>query len=342
MTKETVLTGIRANDIPTLGNYLGAILPIVEMANKLSADSTINCFVPDLHSITTPIEHNQLQENIMYNTKLFIATGLPVLNDNVNLYRQSYIAAHSELAWILSCFTGFGEASRMVEFKDKSSQIGGDRVSVGLFTYPILMAADILLYDAKWVPIGEDQRQHLELTRELAIRFNNKFGNIFTVPEPIESQQQYLNRDSAPRIRSLKNPAKKMSKSINDPAGTILLTDTPEVASKKIMSATTDSLSQVNYNWHEQPGVTNLLTILALITKRSQNDVNNEWVGNNSYGNLKKAVAVAVESELDKLQSSILDIDKSELVNILSNNEAKLSQQANNKLLHVQQAIGLR
>jgi tryptophanyl-tRNA synthetase len=342
MIKETILTGIRANDIPTLGNYLGAILPIVQIANSLTEDSRINCFVPDLHSITTPIDHDSLQDNIEYNTKLFVAAGLPIQKQNVNLYRQSYISAHSELAWILSCFTGFGEASRMVEFKDKSAQIGGERVSVGLFTYPILMSADILLYDAKWVPIGEDQRQHLELTRELAIRFNNKFGDIFTVPETIDKQQHFLNRDKAPRIRSLKNPSKKMSKSVNDPTGTILLTDDPSSAVKKVMSATTDSLSQINYDWERQPGITNLLTILSLLTDKDQSQINTEWVGRSSYGELKKAVASAVESELIRLQNEINNVANEELENTLIQSEDFLRNQANDKLLQVQQAVGLR
>ena len=342
MIKETILTGIRANDIPTLGNYLGAILPIVQIANSLTEDSRINCFVPDLHSITTPIDHDSLQDNIEYNTKLFVAAGLPIQKQNVNLYRQSYISAHSELAWILSCFTGFGEASRMVEFKDKSAQIGGERVSVGLFTYPILMSADILLYDAKWVPIGEDQRQHLELTRELAIRFNNKFGDIFTVPETIDKQQHFLNRDKAPRIRSLKNPSKKMSKSVNDPTGTILLTDDPSSAVKKIMSATTDSLSQINYDWERQPGITNLLTILSLLTDKDQSQINTEWVGRSSYGELKKAVASSVESELIRLQNEINNVANEELENTLIQSEDILRNQANDKLLQVQQAVGLR
>ena len=342
MNKETVLTGIRANDTPTLGNYLGAIVPIIDLANELGDEKTVNCFIPDLHSITTPIDHDQLQNNIIYNTKLFIASGLPIQKSSVNLYRQSYISAHSELAWILSCFTGFGEASRMVEFKDKSGQIGTDRVSVGLFTYPILMAADILLYDAKWVPIGEDQRQHLELTRELAIRLNNKFGELFVVPEPIDKQQSLLKRDSAPRIRSLKNPLKKMSKSINDPAGTILITDNPDDAAKKVMSATTDSLATINYDWQNQPGVTNLLTILALLTKRSQNEVNQEWIGNNQYGNLKKVVAQEIKHTLEQIQSKIADIHNNEVEQKLVKSEKDMNSLANAKLLSVQKAVGLR
>lgn len=342
MNKETVLTGIRANDTPTLGNYLGAIVPIIDLANELGDGKTVNCFIPDLHSITTPIDHDQLQNNIIYNTKLFIASGLPVQKSSVHLYRQSYISAHSELAWILSCFTGFGEASRMVEFKDKSGQIGTDRVSVGLFTYPILMAADILLYDAKWVPIGEDQRQHLELTRELAIRLNNKFGELVVVPEPIDKQQSLLKRDSAPRIRSLKNPLKKMSKSINDPAGTILMTDNPDDAAKKVMSATTDSLATINYDWQNQPGVTNLLTILALLTKRSQKEVNQEWIGNNQYGNLKKVVAQEIKHTLEQIQSKIADIHNNEVEQKLVKSEKDMNSLANAKLLSVQKAVGLR
>lgn len=342
MNQETVLTGIRANDTPTLGNYLGAIVPIVDLANNLDEKTTVNCFIPDLHSITTPINHQDLQKNILYNIKLFVAAGLPIKKPLVHLYRQSYIPAHSELTWILSCFTGFGEAGRMVEFKDKSSQIGGDRVSVGLFTYPILMAADILLYDAKWVPIGEDQRQHLELTRELAIRFNNKFGELFVVPETIEKQQEILHRDKAPRIRSLKNPDKKMSKSINDPSGTILISDNPDEAAKKIMAATTDSFSSINYDWQQQPGIANLLTILSLLTKKDQAEVNKEWVGQSQYGSLKTAVAEEVKSALENIQRKMANINEDDLANKLIKSEKELSIKANDKLLMVQKAVGLR
>lgn len=342
MNKETILTGIRSNDEPTIGNYLGAFWPIVDMAIKHSDNYQINMFVPDLHSFTTPIDHNNLYDQTMRNIKLFVASGLPIDDPNVNIYRQSFIPAHSELAWILSCFVGFGEASRMVEFKDKSNNLGENRVSVGLFNYPILMASDILLYDAQWVPVGEDQRQHLELARDIAIRFNNKFGDTFTVPNDIKKQTEFINRDSAPRIRSLRNPDKKMSKSVSDPAGTILLSDDPDEAKKKIMSATTDSIGTINFDWQNQPGITNLLQMLSLLSHRSQQDVNAEWVGKQSYGDLKKVVAQATELTLAKLNHNFNNINETNLQNKLASSEQAMNKIASQTLYKVQQKIGLR
>ena len=167
MNKQTILTGLRANNDLQLGNYFGALLPMIEMAKKHAGKYQVNVFVPDLHSFTTPIDHSKLREQIYNNLKLFVAAGFPLDDPNVYIYRQSYVPAHSELTLILNCFTGFGEMQRMTQFKEKTSQIGSDRVSVGLFDYPVLMAADILLYNAELVPVGDDQSQHLEITRDL-------------------------------------------------------------------------------------------------------------------------------------------------------------------------------
>lgn len=342
MSKETILTGIRSNDEPTIGNYLGAILPMVDMAKKHAGDFKINMFVPDLHSFTTPIEHGGLYNQTLRNIKLFIAAGLPIEHEDVFIYRQSYIPAHSELAWILSCFVGFGEAARMVEFKDKSARVGDDRVTVGLFNYPILMAADILLYGAKWVPVGEDQRQHLELARDIAIRFNNKFSETFVVPNDIKSQSNFIDRDSAPRVRSLRNPDKKMSKSINDPAGTILLSDNPEEAAKKVMGATTDSIGKINFDWQQQPGVTNLLQMLALLSGKPQEEINAQWIGKEQYGDLKKAVAQEVNHSLTSLQESLTRLDDNEVQNKLTGSESEMDKVASQTLTAVQQKVGLR
>jgi tryptophanyl-tRNA synthetase len=342
MSKPVILTGIRSNGELTLGNYLGAIKPLIEMASQKADEYQINMFVPDLHSFTTPIDHDELYQNTMHNLRLFAAAGLPIHHESVFIYRQSFISAHSELAWILSCFTGFGEASRMVEFKDKSSRLGDTQVSVGLFNYPILMAADILLYQAQWIPVGEDQRQHLELTRTLAERFNNRFGELFTVPMDIKAQQTFVNRDSAPRIRSLRNPDKKMSKSVEDPAGTVLLSDTPEDAAKKVMGATTDSIGTIHFDWDAQPGITNLLTIAALLTDTPQSKVNDEWDGKSSYGDLKKHVAALVSNFLNKLQSDFDSVDTHQLVLKLENDEAAMREVASATLLRVQKAVGLR
>ena len=181
MTKKTILTGVRSNEEPTLGNYLGAFVPMVEMQRKYAGEYQINMFVPDLHSFTTPIDHASLYQNTLTNLKYFIAAGLDMTNPDTFIYRQSYIPAHSELTWILDCFTYMGEMSRMTQFKEKSNE-HNESVTVGLFNYPVLMAADILLYNAEYVPVGEDQFQHLEIARDIATRFNNKFGEVFTVP----------------------------------------------------------------------------------------------------------------------------------------------------------------
>jgi tryptophanyl-tRNA synthetase len=342
MSKEVILTGIRSNEEPHIGNYLGAIFPMVDMAKKHAGKYQVNMFVPDLHSFTTPTDHKALLNNTFRNLKLFVAAGLPIDNDDVYIYRQSYIPAHSEMAWILSCFTGFGEASRMVEFKDKSAQIGNDRVSVGLFNYPILMAGDIFLYDAVWVPVGEEQRQHLELTRDLANRINNKFGKVVKVPHDIKKQQKFIDRDSAPRVRSLKDPSRKMSKSVSDPTGTILLSDYPKDAAKKVMSATTDSVGVVNFDWENQPGITNLLQMLALLSNKSQDEVNKQWTGKTSYGDLKQAVADEVSKVLETLQSNLSNVDEAKLLTKLEQSEKAMNEVANKTLLKVQKAVGLR
>lgn len=341
MSKDIILTGLRANNEFTLGNYLGAIKPMLDLSKK-AGEYQINMFLPDLHTITVEVDYNTLYSHIIHCLKQYVAAGLDISNQDIFIYRQSYIPAHSELAWIIECFTGFGEASRMVEFKDKSNQIGTDRVSAGLFNYPMLMAADILLYGAKWVPVGDDQRQHIELTRTIADRFNKKFGDIFVVPEETKNQAKFAGLESPLRIRSLRNPDKKMSKSINDPNGTILLTDKPEEAAKKVISATTDSVGKINFNWEKQPGISNLIQILALISDSSIQEVTQQWAGQSSYGNLKSAVASAVSEELSKVQSNLLNVDDNELMAKLQASEQAMETVASAQLLKVQQAVGLR
>ena len=340
--KEVLLTGLRTNAEYHLGNYIGGIKPIIQMAQEKADQYQVNLFAPDLHSFTTEIDHSTFYDQTMDNINLFLACGLPYEHDGVNVYRQSRIPAHSELAWILSNFTGFGEMSRMVEFKEKAERQNEDRVSVGLFTYPTLMAADILLYDASWVPVGEDQRQHLEFTRDIAERFNNRFGEVFTVPKSLKEQQEFIGREESPRIRSLRDPAKKMSKSISDPAGTIQLSDSPDEARKKIMSATTDSVGAVHYDWDNQPGVTNLLQIISYLSDKPQPEVNGEWDGNERYGDLKSATADVVCETLEKIQNAMKEVDEGSLESILADNEARMNQQAVTKLEQVQKAIGLR
>jgi len=340
MSKPVILTGIRSNGELTLGNYLGAILPLIELQKKHAGEYQVNMFVPDLHSFTTPVEHGELYQNTLDNLKLFVAAGLDIENQDTYIYRQSYIPAHSELTWILDCFIYMGELSRMTQFKDKSE--GKDNVSAGLFNYPALMAADILLYGAKYIPVGEDQRQHLELTRDVAIRMNNKFGDLFVVPEDWNKQIEFANRTAGVRIRSLRNPEKKMSKSIDDPAGTILLTDNPEEAAKKVMSATTDNEGLINYDFERQPGISNLLQILTLLTEQDLKEVIKEWQSKTSYGDLKSHVAEQVKKTLADLQTTYANVDEQSLLSKLEQDEKVMNEVANTTLAKVQAAVGLR
>lgn len=340
--KDVILTGIRSNEEPTLANYLGAFVPMVEMQRKYAGEYQINMFVPDLHSFTTPIDHASLYHNTIHNLKYFVAAGLDINDRNTYIYRQSFVPAHSELTWILDCFTYMGEMGRMIQYKDKSSE-GGENVSVGLFNYPVLMAADILLYGAKWVPVGEDQFQHLEITRDVATRMNNKFGHdLFVVPEATAKQTEFIARDKGLRIRSLTDPTKKMSKSSIDEKSKILLSDTPEAAAKKIMSATTDSIGEIHFDWDNQPGITSLLQILSLLSGRDQAHVNADWEGQTQYGEFKKAVAEAVSTFLSDFQSRYDAIDDTDLLVKLEANEAAMRDISNAQLMKVQQAVGLR
>jgi tryptophanyl-tRNA synthetase len=343
MTKPVILTGIRANNDLHIGNYFGALLPMVDMAKTRSNDYQINLFVPDLHSFTTPTDYSQLQSQIMHNLKLFVAAGLPLDNPDIYIYRQSYIPAHSELTWILDCFTGFGEMNRMTQFKDKSSSVGSDRTSVGLFNYPVLMAADILLYDAKYVPVGDDQTQHLEFTRDIADRINKRFENdIFNIPEPVKTQHEFFGKDQGLRIKDLIDPTKKMSKSDESGRGVIFLGDDPAVAAKKVMSATTDDKANINFDRTNQPGISNLLEILALIRGLSLDDVVKEFQGQTSYSDFKAVVADAVQKFLTDFQQKLAQVNDNELMSKLVQSERDLTPIANATLLRAQQAVGLR
>lgn len=337
MSKPVILTGLRANNDLHIGNYLGALLPLVDMAREKSDEYQINLFVPDLHSFTTPIDHAQLQEGIMQNLKVFVAAGLPLDNDSVFIYRQSYIPAHSELTWILDCFTGMGEMSRMTQFKDKSAQLNEDRISIGLFNYPVLMAADILLYGTKYVPVGDDQTQHLEFTRDIAERMNKQFGELFVVPEPVAKQHEFFGKDQGLRIRDLQNPHKKMSKSDDTGNGVIFLTDSPEVARKKIMSAETDSFGEIQYDYNERPGVSNLLDMYQLFGGDK-----NEFIGQAQYGPFKTAVADKVAAFLADFQNKLAAVDEDEITLKLEASEILMHDVAMQRLHKVQQAVGLR
>ncbi|MBR3319623.1 tryptophan--tRNA ligase [Candidatus Saccharibacteria bacterium] len=336
--KKTILTGLRVNSELTLGNYLGALLPMVRLANKYSNEYTVNIFVPDLHSIISEIDGN-LQDNTLRSIKYYLAAGLE-LNENVHIYRQSHVPAHTELAWVLNCVATMGEMSRMIQYKEKSE--GKESTNVGIFDYPVLMAADILLYDASFVPVGEDQFQHLELTRNLAIRFNNRFGETFTIPEETKKQAEFMGTDNGIRIRDLVNPDKKMSKSTPGENSKIMLSDDPAQAVKKIMGATTDSLENINFDLANQPGISNLLQIEALINDRPLGEVIREWQGKSRYGDLKKQVASSVEKLLADFQTKYANISDAEIEKLLPEGEAYANEIANHKLDEVYQKVGLR
>ncbi len=340
MSKPVILTGLRANSEFHLGNYLGGILPMVELQAAHAGEYQLNMFVPDLHSFTTPIDHSKLYKQTIENLAVFVAAGLDINNPDTFLYRQSYITAHSELTWILNCFTYMGELSRMTQYKEKGES--QENQTAGLFTYPVLMAADILLYGAEWVPVGDDQKQHLELARDLATRLNNKFGELFIVPHEWKKQLEFASRDNGVRIRSLRNPEKKMSKSVSDPAGTIMLSDSPEEAAKKIMSATTDSEGVIKLDWERQPGISNLLQITALLSNTPLHDAAREWEGKTSYGDLKQHVAELVKDFLVDVQAKLAEVDEQTLLSKLEQDEEKMRHVANETLAKVQRAVGLR
>lgn len=342
MQKPVILTGLRANNSLTIGNYLGALLPIIDMARQRSDEYKVHLFVPDLHSFTTPVDHGQLQDGIQKNLRIYAAAGLPLDNPDVHIYRQSYVPAHSELAWILDCFTGMGEMSRMTQFKDKSSKLSEDRIGVGLFNYPVLMAADILLYGASYIPVGEDQTQHLEFTRDIAERMNNQFGELFIIPKPVKEQHAFFGNDQGLRIKDLADPTKKMSKSDDTGKGVIFLDDNPDAARKKIMSATTDSVGRIAYDPANQPGVTNLLELLGLFTGQEIEEVRQEYEGQEQYGPLKASVADAICSFLDKYQAEYAAVDYEMIQKKLLADEAYMNEMAGKRLHAVQTAVGLR
>jgi tryptophanyl-tRNA synthetase len=342
MIKPVILTGLRANNDLTIGNYFGAMLPTIEMANQKAGEYQVNMFIPDLHSFTTPIDHSQLQGQIMHNARLFAAAGLPLDHDDILLYRQSYVSAHSELTWVLDCFTGMGEMERMTQFKDKSAKLGSDRVSLGLFNYPVLMAVDILLYGAQYVPVGDDQSQHLEFTRDISERMNKQFNDLFTIPEAVDKQHEFFGKGQGLRIMDLADPTKKMSKSDDSGKGVIFLTDKPEDAAKKVMSATTDDKASINYNPIEQPGISNLLQILSLLRGHPIDDVEAAYKGESKYGDFKRMVADEIAAFLTDFQSKLADVNDDAILEAFERSEGAANKQANATLLRVQQAVGLR
>jgi len=343
---ETILTGIRVNGELTLGNLLGALLPMARLSEKYKATHKINIFVPDLHSIIADVE-GDLQMNMLQSLRYYAAVGLDLRHENITIYRQSYVPAHSELCWILDTVATIGEMNRMTQFKEKSE--GRDSANVGIFNYPVLMAADILLYSAKYVPVGEDQFQHLELTRNLAERFNNKYGGVFVLPATTAEQAAFMKGLAAAggkadgiRIRDLQNPEKKMNKSSRAENSKIMLSDEPANAAQKIMAAATDSVGKVQFDMFNQPGVSNLLQILALVTGEQLETVVAAYAGETNYGDFKRKVAEAVELCLTDLQARTDAVTDDEIWAAFERGEKQANKIANAKLLDAQKAIGLR
>jgi len=330
MSKPIILSGMQpSSDSLHLGNYIGALSNWVAMQDEFDA---FFCVV-DLHAITVPQDPKELRERTRSTAAQYIAAGIDPAKST--LFIQSHVPAHAQLAWVLNTITGFGEASRMTQFKDKSAKQGADSSSVGLFTYPILMAADILAYQANVVPVGEDQRQHLELTRDLALRFNSRFGTAFTVPEA------HILKETA-KIFDLQNPEAKMSKSADTEAGLLKILDDPAITAKKIMRAVTDDDGDVRFDRAAKPGVANLLTIFSVLDGRSVDDLVADYAGG-GYGALKKDLAEVVTNSFAPIRehSQQLLADPAELDRILGRAAERANETADATLARVYDLMGL-
>ncbi|NDC19662.1 MAG: tryptophan--tRNA ligase [Microbacteriaceae bacterium] len=327
--KPNLLSGMQPSASSLhLGNYLGALVNWVNMQRDFNAFYVI----VDLHAITVPQDPNELRTNTRRTAAQYIAAGIDPQESA--LFVQSHVPAHAELAWVLNCITGFGEASRMTQFKDKSQKAGSDSASVGLFTYPILQAADILLYQPKAVPVGEDQRQHLELTRDLAERFNSRFGKTFTMPEA-----QILKETA--KIYDLQNPTAKMSKSAADPKGLVNLMDDDTTIAKKIKSAVTDTDASIRVDWENKPGVSNLLSIHSSVSGESLLSLEERFAGA-GYGVLKSEVADVVVNALAPIRDRANELmsDTTELDRLLASGAEKARTVAEATLADVYEKVG--
>ena len=330
MSKKRVLSGIQpTHDSFHLGNYLGAIKQWAQLQEENDA---FYCVV-DLHALTVETDPKLLQKRTLLSAAQLIAIGLDP--NKCTLFIQSHVPAHNQLAWVLECMTGFGEAGRMTQFKDKSQKGGADRTNVGLFTYPILQAADILLYQADLVPVGEDQRQHIELTRDLGQRFNSRYSEVFNIP-----QAQIIK--ALAKINDLQDPNSKMSKSAASMSGVIELLDSSDVILKKFKSSVTDAGKEIKYDEKSKPGISNLLTIHSAFSGKSVTDIENEFA-DKGYGDFKTAVAEVVNAELAPIREKTATLmqDPAELMRILKIGGEKANQVASQTLKKVYGAIGL-
>lgn len=324
--KKSLFSGMQATGTLHLGNYLGAL------KNWLEFEDEYECFycVVDMHSITVRQDPAELRKKARNLLTLYIAAGLdPVKNC---IYYQSHVSAHAELAWILNCFTYMGELNRMTQYKDKAAK-HSQNINAGLFTYPVLMAADILLFQSDIVPVGDDQKQHIELTRDIAQRFNNIYGEVFTIPEP------YIKKTGA-RIMSLQDPTKKMSKSDENPNASIFLLDDTDTIIRKFKRAVTDSDNQIRYS-KDKPGISNLIEIYCIASGKSIEETEKEFEGK-GYGEFKLAVGEAVADMLKPVQERFAELskDKAYIDSVIKTNAEKAEYYANKTLRKVQKKIG--
>ncbi len=327
--KKRMISGIKPTGELTLGNYIGAIKQFIQYQDEYE----LFVFLADLHALTLPIDANELRKNSEDILAIYLACGLDP--NKVVIFKQSDVHEHAELGYIMACNSYMGELQRMTQYKDKTQKMKNDSIPTGIFIYPTLMAADILLYQADFVPVGIDQKQHVELTRDLVIRFNHHYQkDVFVLPSPVLPKQ-------GAKITSLSNPLKKMSKSESD-KGTIYLLEDVQIARKKIMSAVTDSENEIRYDMENKPGISNLLTILSVLTHQSIDDLQEKYQ-NVGYGQFKKDVADVVCHELETLQQKVQEIKNGHILeSILKQGASKASSIASQTLQQVYEVIGIK
>ena len=325
---KRMLSGIKPSGELTLGNYIGALRNFV----NYQEDYELFVFIANLHCITVPIEPKELRKNLKDAIALYLACGLDP--EKCTIFLQSDVPEHAQLGWIMTCMSYMGELSRMTQFKEKTQHAKNESINTGLFVYPPLMAADILLYDADYVPVGDDQKQHVELTRDLALRFNNRYSETFKLPEPLVAKV-------GARVMSLSDPTKKMSKSDETNKGCIYLLEDPKSARKKVMSAVTDMYAHVNYDKENQPGVSNLLEIMSALSGEPIDSIVKRYEGK-GYAEFKSEVADVVCAELEKIQSRYNEIVNSDMIeDVLKEGAEKAHRIAYKKLKKVQKKMGI-
>ena len=329
VAKKRMVSGIKPTGKLTLGNYIGAIKQFIEYQNEYE----MFVFIADLHALTLPIEAKELRQNTKDLISIYLACGLDP--KKVVLFKQSDVHEHAELGYIMACMSNMGELSRMTQYKDKSSKLGSNEsIPTGIYIYPTLMAADIILYDPDYVPVGIDQKQHVELTRDLALRFNSRYSDTFKIPEPVTAKR-------GAKVNSLSAPEKKMSKSESD-KGTVYLLEDLAITRKKIMSAVTDSDTSIVYDVENKPGISNLLTIMSVLTNESIESLVERFNGQ-GYGTFKKAVADVVCEELGELQRKVKEIQSSGIIEkVLEDGAMKATYVARKKLAKVYRKVGLK